>query len=228
MQMCGILGRKLGMTQVFNSEGTRIAVTLIEAGPCVVLKSYPKANCQKLQLGFDNVREDSKKLRIKKPLLGQFRKLKLSPKKFIKEVEFGLDKPPGIGSQISVEIFKEGDYVDISGTSIGKGFQGGMKRWHWSGGCRSHGSTSHRRVGSIGASAYPSRVLKGKHMPGHMGARRTTSQNLKIISVRAKDNLLVVKGAVLGSKNNYLLIQISKKKRLRSKPEADVRKEQSK
>ncbi|MBU2541892.1 MAG: 50S ribosomal protein L3 [Candidatus Omnitrophica bacterium] len=212
MQTCGILGRKLGMTQVFDENGTCIAVTLIEAGPCVVLKSYSKGDIFKLQLGFEDVKKTSKENRIKKPQLGQFRKIKVAPKRIIKEVKFSSKEVPAIGSEITADIFKKGDYVDIRGTSIGKGFQGGMKRWHWAGGFKTHGSTSHRRVGSIGASAYPSRVVKGHHMPGHMGNRKVTTQNIKVIEVVAGDNLLVVKGAVVGHKNNLLVIQKAIKK----------------
>jgi large subunit ribosomal protein L3 len=212
MEMAGILGKKLGMTQVFHEDGTRIPVTLIEAGPCVVLKSYPKGNLQNVQLGFGDIPSNSQEKHIKRPQLGAFRKLNVKPKRLIREVVFSQQLAPQIGSEVTVTIFKEGDFVDIVGNSIGKGFQGGMKRWNWTGGFMTHGSTSHRRMGSVGSNTTPGRVFRGHHMPGHMGNKRVTVQNLKVIRVQTENNLLVVKGAVTGYKNSYLLIQKSKKK----------------
>lgn len=210
--MSGILGRKLGMTQMFDSAGTRVSVTLIEAGPCLVLKSYANGAKHKVQLGFDDYPKDSADKKCKKPQLGMFAKLKLKPKRFIKEVQFSPDATPAVGSEVKADIFKEGDYINITGTSIGKGFQGGMKRWNWTGGFKTHGSTSHRQPGSIGSNTYPGRVFKGHHMPGHMGNRRVTVKNLKVMRVEPKDNLLVVRGAVVGYDSNYLIIQKSNKK----------------
>lgn len=226
--MQAILGKKLKMSQIFNKEGACIAVTLIEAGPCVVLKTYPKGEVMKIQLGFGEIRKSSGKIRLRKPQLGNFAKLNISPKKFVKEVEFKVENTPEIGSEITADIFKEGDYIDVTGVSIGKGFQGGMKRWHWAGGNRTHGSTSKRRVGSIGASAYPSRVLKGQHMPGHMGNKRKTIQNLKVIGVEAKKNLLIVKGAVVGHTNSYLIIRHSIKKKAKLEKQAAAVQQESK
>lgn len=210
--MSGILGKKLGMTQMFDSAGTRVSVTLIEAGPCLVLKSYPKGSVHKVQLGFDDFTKDSARKKCKKPQLGMFAKLNLKPKKFIREVKFNQDQVPAVGSEVKTEIFKEGDYVNVTGTSIGKGFQGGMKRYNWTGGFKTHGSTSHRRIGSVGSNTYPGRVFKGHQMPGHMGNKRITVKNLKVMRVEPKDNLLVVRGAVVGYDSNYLIIQKSNKK----------------
>lgn len=211
MEMSGILGRKLGMTQIFDAQGTRVSVTLIEAGPCLVLKAYPKGLIQKVQLGFRDFPKESADRKCKKPQLGMFKKLNVKPKRFIREVQFSPDKALAIGSEVKADIFKEGDFVNITGTSIGKGFQGGMKRYHWAGGFKTHGSTSHRRMGSVGANTYPGRVFKGHRMPGHMGNRRITVKNLKVIRVEPNDNLLVVRGAVVGHDENYLIIQKSRK-----------------
>lgn len=202
--MRGILGKKIGMTQVFSEDNKRIAVTAIEAGPCPVLAVKDKH----IQLGFDLVPAK----RLKKPLLGYFTKLNITPRKLIREVLKEPGKEYKIGDEMKVDLFKTGDFVDITGTSLGKGFQGGMKRWGWHGGPKTRGSTSHRRIGSLGSSATPSRVWKGHHLPGHMGACRVTVQNLKVVKVDAQNNLLLVKGAVPGYKNNYLIITKAKKK----------------
>ena len=193
------------MTQVFAGDSNRfVAVTAIEAGPCPILAVKDKH----IQLGFDAVREK----RLKRPLAKYFTKLNIAPKKLIKEVLKEQGKEYKVGEEVKVDLFKTGDFVDITGTSIGKGFQGGMKRWHWRGGPQTHGSTSHRRVGSLGSSTTPGRVFKGHHLPGHMGAHRVTVQNLEVVKVDAQNNLLLVKGAVPGYKNNYLIIKKAKNK----------------
>jgi large subunit ribosomal protein L3 len=202
--MTGLLGKKIGMTQVFTGDGKLVSVTAIETGPCPVLAIKPKS----IQIGFGPIKEK----RTKKPILGYFKKLNISPLRLIKEVSREIGKEYKVGEELNVDLFKAGDFVDITGTSIGKGFQGGMKRWHWKGGPASHGSTSHRRVGSIGSSTTPGRVFKGHHMPGHMGAAQVTLQNLRIVKVDVQKNLLLVKGAVPGHKNSYLIIKKAKKK----------------
>lgn len=202
--MTGILGKKIGMTQVFTEDGKLVGITAIEAGPCPILAVKEKH----IQLGFDLVRESH----LKKPLLEYFKKLNIAPRKLIREFLKEPDKEYKIGEEAKVDLFKPGDFVDITGTSIGKGFQGGMKRWGWHGGPGSRGSTSHRRVGSLGSSTTPGRVWKGHHLPGHMGAHRTTVQNLQVIKVDVQNNLLLVKGAVPGYKNSYLIISKAKKK----------------
>ena len=192
------------MTQVFTQDGALVAVTVIEAGPCPILSVKEKS----IQLGFDLARPKS----VKKPVLGYFKKLNIEPRKITKEFQ---KDPAGefkIGQELKVDIFKPGDFVDVIGISIGKGFQGGMKRWHWKGGPQTHGSTSHRRVGSIGSTTTPGRVWKGHHLPGHMGSGRVTLQNLRVVDVKPDSNLLVVKGAVPGYKNGYLIIRKAKKK----------------
>lgn len=206
----GLLGKKIGMTQVFI-EDKRIAVTAIEAGPCYVLG----ANDKKIQLGFEELKES----KLKKPQREFFKKIKVKPLRFIREFskEEGMDYK--IGDEIKADLFASGDFVDVSGISIGKGFQGGMKRWHWHGGPESHGSMSHRRPGSIGASSDPSRVWKGHHLPGHMGAEKVTIQNLKIIKIDPINNIILVKGAVPGHKDSLLVINFAKKKPKASRQE---------
>ena len=197
--MVGLLGKKIGMTQIYTDDGTMVNVTAIEAGPCPILAVKERS----VQLGFEKANEK----RLKKPVLGYFKKLNLSPMKLIREVLKEAQGEYKVGQEIKVDLFKTGDFVDVTGTSIGKGFQGGMKRWHWQGGPQTHGSTSHRRVGSIGSTTTPGRVWKGHHMPGHMGAETATVQNLKVVKVDVENNLLLVKGAVPGCKNNYLIIK---------------------
>jgi len=201
--MVGILGKKIGMTQIFDENGRLVSVTALEAGPCPVLKVMDK----KIQLGFDLV-----KGKINKPMAEFFKKINVQPRKFIKELRREEGKDYKVGEELKVDIFKAGDYVDVVGISIGKGFQGGMKRWNWSGAPMTHGSTSHRRVGSLGSSTTPGRVWKGHHLPGHMGQRRVTIQNLKVVKVDVENNYLLVGGSVPGKKNHYLIIKKAVKK----------------
>lgn len=202
--MAGILGKKIGTTQVFSEEGRLVSVTAIEAGPCPVLAIKEKS----VQIGFDLAKES----RVKKPIAGFFKKINIAPRKVIKEFLREPSKEYKVGEELKVDLFKPGDFVDITGISIGKGFQGGMKRWHWHGGPQTHGSMSHRRVGSIGSTTTPGRVWKGHHLPGHMGAKRVTLQNLRVIKADPQNNLLLVKGSVTGYKNSYLIIKKAKNK----------------
>ena len=204
MTMLAILGKKIGMTQVFDESGTFVCVTAVEAGPCPVLAI--KGN--NVQLGFDPAKES----RVKKPVLGYFKKLNIAPCKVIREVDRDVAVECKVGDLVKADIFKPGDFVDVTGTSLGKGFQGGMKRWNWSGTPMTHGSTSHRRVGSIGASTTPGRVFRGTHMPGHMGAERVTTQNLKVIKVDLENNILFIEGSVPGYKSGYVVVRRAKKK----------------
>ncbi len=202
----GLLGKKVGMTHVFTEQGDWVGVTAIEAGPCPVLAVRDK----NIQLGFDAAKTEKN---VAKPQAGYFKKRNISVHKVIREVPRDASKEYKIGDQVTVELFKIGDFVDVIGTSLGKGFQGGMKRWNWKGGPQTHGSTSHRRVGSIGSTTTPGRVWRGHHMPGHMGNKRVTIQNLKVIKVDIENNLLLVGGAVPGHKNGYVLIRKAKKKK---------------
>jgi large subunit ribosomal protein L3 len=201
----GLLGKKIGMTQIFSESGEVIAVTAIEAGPCPVLAIRDKH----LQLGFEEM--DAK--RVNKPTQGRFKKLNLAPQKFIREVIKEADKEYKVGDVLRVDLFQSGDYVDITGISKGKGFQGGMKRWNWKGASMTHGSMSHRRIGSLGSSATPSRVFKGHHLPGHMGNKRATIQNIRVAKVVPESNLILVRGSVPCAKNGYLIIKKAKKKK---------------
>ncbi|MBU3911420.1 MAG: 50S ribosomal protein L3 [Candidatus Omnitrophica bacterium] len=200
----GILGKKLGMTQIFTDEGGFVPATVIEAGPCAVLK----VDKNKALLGFNKKKEKN----VVKPLLAIYKKLNVAPRSFVKEVAFDSLEGISSGGEVTVDIFKEKDFVDITGVSKGKGFQGGMKRWHWKGGPSGHGSMHHRRVGSIGASSFPSRVLKGQRLPGRMGNKRNTIQNIEVLKIIKDENIMLVKGSVPGANNGYLEIRAAKKK----------------
>ncbi len=200
-----ILGKKIGMTQVFGADGRVVAVTVIEAGPCVIMD----VGAQNVKVGFGDVKEG----KLKKPQREELKKLNLAAKHTVRELRIADKGTWKVGDTIKVDIFKDGDFVDVIGISIGKGFQGGMKRWGWYGTPMTHGSMAHRRIGSVGASADPSRILKGKHMAGQMGNVRVTTQNLKVVKVDVANHLLVVKGAVPGPKNGLLEIRRAIKKR---------------
>jgi len=236
----GILGRKLGMSQVFREDGRVIPVTVIEAGPCNVLqlKTKTKDGYDAVQIGFGEKKEKN----INKPDLGKFKKINVSPKRFVREIRTLPEQKFELGQQIKVDIFAAGDAVDVVGTSIGKGFQGGMKRWHWKGGKKTHGSMSHRRPGSIGSSTTPGRVIRGHHLPGRMGGDIVTVQNLEVVKIDADNNLLLLEGAVPGATNSLLVIKKAKKrdkakipqlviikeKKEKSKKEAGAKKEAKK
>lgn len=202
--MTAILGKKIGMTQIFSTDGRQVAVTAIEAGPCPVLAVREK----NIQLGFDKAPEKC----LKEPVKKYFNKLNITGQRLIKEVPREPDKEYKVGEELKADLFKAGDFVDVIGISKGKGFQGGMKRWGWHGGPKTHGSMSHRRIGSLGSSTSPGRVWKGHRLPGHMGASRVTLQNLQVVKVDAQNNLLLIKGALPGYKNSYLMIKKAKKK----------------
>ncbi len=207
--MIGLIGRKLGMTQIPTKDGSMTAVTVIEAGPCYVLqgKTVEKDGYNALKLGFGEVR--AKKLN--KPLLGELKKTlgdrDVYPAEKIAEIR--VDDPGKYppGSVIDVSIFEEGEKVDVTGISKGKGFQGVMKRWGFSGGPMSHGSKFHRRPGSIGQHTDPGRVWKGKKMPGHMGMKRVTVLNLEVVKIIKDKNLLLVKGAVPGPTGGIVIVR---------------------
>lgn len=202
----GILGKKLGMTQVFAADGKRIPVTVVAAGPCVVLqkKTVENDGYNALQLGF-GVRKSQ---RTNKPLMGHFKKVGKGAFTHLREFPADSIDEYQVGDEILCkEVFAVGDIVDVTGTSKGKGFQGVIKRWNFAGGRSTHGSMFHRAPGAIGASAWPSRVFKGKRMAGQLGNVRVTTQNLQIVDVRAEANLLLVKGAIPGPKNGLVMIR---------------------
>ncbi len=211
----GILGKKIGMTQIFDADGNTVPVTVIEAGPCRVLSLIEKP--VKIKLGFEEKRES----RVRKPELGLFKKAGVPAMRLVREISSSDNKDYQVGQEIKADIFKPGDFVDVVGISRGKGFQGGMVRWNWSGGGAAHGSMHHRRIGSAGSSAWPSRTFRGHHMPGHMGMDRVTVQGLRVIQVDSVNNLVLIKGAVPGHKNSFVTVLISKKKSFR--PLGEVR-----
>lgn len=206
MSVQGIIGRKIGMTQVYTEDGRAIPATVIEAGPCVVVqrKSKEKDGYAAVQLGLV---ERRKIKRVTKPMKGHFEKAGIPPCRVLRELRIGEDAQVKVGDKLSVELFAPGDRVRVSGVSKGKGFQGVVKRHHFRGGAATHGSMFHRAPGSIGASAYPSRVLKGMRAGGHMGSDRVTVRNLQVVRVDAGNNLLVVRGAVPGAGGSYLVIR---------------------
>lgn len=201
--MIGILGRKLGMTQVFDESGRMFPVTVVEAGPCCVVqvKTREKDGYEAVKVGFSEIK---KAKNVNKPLGGVFKKVGLKPYKMLREFPMGDVK---VGEFVTVEKFKKGDVISVAGVSKGKGFQGVVKRHHYAGGPASHGSMFYRAPGSIGASSFPSRVWKNKGLPGHMGSERATVKNLKVVDIRVEQNLLLILGAVPGSKGTYLEIR---------------------
>ena len=201
----GLIGKKIGMTQIFWDDGSVIPVTAIEAGPCVVVqkKTNEVDGYDALQLGFDRAKEK----RVNKPLKGHFKKADKGYFRVLKEFKLESSADYEVGSELKADIFKVGDYIDVVGTTRGRGFAGVVKRYGFRGGKASHGSMFHRAPGSIGASAWPSRVFKGKRMPGHMGNRRQTVQNLMVVGIKPEENLILVKGSVASSKNGIVLIK---------------------
>ena len=206
----GLIGKKIGMTQIFDKEGNVIPVTAIETGPCTILEL--KSSPVKVKLGFESIKET----RLNQPKLGVFKKLGIAPLKIVKEFTSTDNKDYKVGQTLNADVFKTGDFVDVTGQSIGKGFQGGMKRWNWSGGPGGHGSMHHRRVGSIGSSSDPSRTFVGHHMPGHMGDDTVTVQGLRVMAVDVTQNLLLIKGAVPGRRNSIIAINRSRKRAFKS------------
>ncbi|MEC0093988.1 50S ribosomal protein L3 [Paenibacillus macquariensis subsp. defensor] len=207
--MKGILGKKLGMTQVFTPEGNVIPVTVIEAGPCVVLQKKDLENdgYEAVQLGFS----DKKERNAIKPEIGHAKKANTAPKRYVREIR-GIDSTSvEVGQELKADVFTEGEFVDVTGTSKGKGFQGVIKRWNQSRGPMAHGSRYHRRPGSMG-SIQANRVPKGKRLPGHMGHTTITVQRLEVIKVDVERNVLLVKGAVPGPRNSYVKIKETVKK----------------
>jgi large subunit ribosomal protein L3 len=207
----GILGKKIGMTQVFRPDGQVVPVTLLQAGPCMVLqrKTPTTDGYDAVQLGLvENIKEK----RINKPTAGHLKKAGAAGTRFMRELRVGPgngDMKPG--DQVLVDQFKPKDMVDVIGVSKGRGFAGLVKRHHFGGGESTHGSMFHRAAGSIGASSFPSRVVPGMRMAGHMGDARVTVRNLEVIDVVTEDNVLVVKGAVPGPKGGYVLVRRSKR-----------------
>jgi large subunit ribosomal protein L3 len=204
--MSGIIGKKIGMTSIYDANGKNIPCTVIEAGPCVItqVKTPETDGYNALQLGFENQKEN----RINKPTMGHFKKAGTTPQK--KLVEFrDFEGEHKLGDAVTVDIFNEGEFVDVAGTSKGKGFQGVVKRHNFRGvGDATHGQHNRMRApGSIGAASYPARVFKGMRMAGQMGNKRVKVTNLQVMKVFPEKNLLVVKGAIPGPKNSYVIVE---------------------
>ena len=200
-----ILAKKVGMTQIFGENGAFVPVTVLQAGPCTVVqkKTVDKEGYDAIQVGFGDVRE---KL-VNKPVKGHFAKAGVAVKKYLKEFRFEDAASYEVGQEIKADIFANGDKVDAIGISKGKGYQGAIKRFGLSRGPMKHGSKYHRHAGSNGSSASPSRVFKGKHMPGQMGHVRVTVQNLEIVRVDVDNNMILVKGAVPGAKKGLIILK---------------------
>ena len=207
----GIIGKKIGMTQIFDETGKVIPVSVIEAGPCVVVQKKTAENdgYEAVQLGFGDATAKS----LKKPLAGHFKKADVALKKTLKEFRLEDISRLNVGDIIKADLFAAGDIVDVCGTSKGKGFAGTIKRWNNHRLKETHGTGPvHRHAGSMGACSTPSRIFKGKGMPGHLGAERVTIQNLEVVKVDAENNLIAVKGAIPGPKNGIVTICNSVKK----------------
>ncbi len=206
--MKAIIGKKLGMSQIFTANGIVVPVTVVEAGPCYVSQKKTKEND-----GYDAVQiayEDLKASKVTKPVAGHFKKANVAPKKYLKE--FALDSNLEVGAEIKCDVFTAGEFVDVTGTTKGRGFTGTIQRWNTHRGPMSHGSGYHRGVGSLSANSDPSRVFKNKVMPGQYGNEKVTIQNLEIAKVDVERNLLLIRGAVPGAKGGLLIIKSAVKK----------------
>jgi large subunit ribosomal protein L3 len=206
--MIGLIGRKIGMTQVFGDKGNVHPVTVIQAGPCTVteVRSPDRHGYAAVQLGFGTTQE----FRFTRPVLGQFKKRNLPPSRIVRE--FRIDAPAGdgaayeIGQSLTVALFEKGEHVDVKGVTKGRGFAGVVKRHKFAAGHASHGPTAGKQPGSIGASAYPSRVVKGKRLPGRMGGANLTTKNLEVVGVDPEQHVLLVRGAVPGPVNGFVFV----------------------
>ena len=205
----GLIGKKVGMTQIFDEQGKVIPVTVIEAGPCTVVqvKTAEKDGYQAIQLGYGDVKEH----KVIKPIKGHYTKVNLTPKKHLREFRVDSIENINVGDELKADTFSVGDKLDIQGTSKGKGFQGVIKRHGQSRGPMGHGSMYHRRPGSMGPTSTPGRVFKGKKLPGHMGRVTVTIQNLEVVKVDLDKNAILVKGSVPGAKGTILKLKSSVK-----------------
>ena len=205
-----ILGKKLGMTQIFDATGLVVPVTVVEAGPCAVIqkKTVEKDGYEALKVAFEEKRENL----LNKPKLGEFKKAGVTPKRFVREFRIDGQENYEVGSEIKADVFAEGDMVDVSGTSKGKGYSGAIKRWNFRRHNMTHGNgPNHRHIGSAGAGTTPGRVYKGKKMAGHLGNETVTIQNLQVVKVDAERNVLLIKGAVPGAKGGLVTIKTAVK-----------------
>ena len=203
--MMGLIGKKLGMTQHFDEKGEVVPVTLIQAGPCTVteVRTAERDGYTAIQLGYGTNKES----RFLRPVLGQFKKRNLPPARHLREFRVADTAGLEVGQSVTVAIFEPGQYVDVEGVTKGRGFAGVVKRHGFAAGHASHGPTAGKQPGSIGSSAYPSRVIKGKRLPGHMGAVNLTIKNLRVVVVDAEQHVLAVRGAIPGPPNGLVIIK---------------------
>ena len=203
--MIGLIGRKIGMTQIYDDKGNVVPVTVIEAGPCTVteVRTAARDGYQAVQVGFGTNKES----RFRRPVLGQFKKRNLPPSRHVKEFRVGDASGYSVGQSLTVDLFSGDGSVDVQGVTKGRGFQGVVKRHGFVAGHASHGPTHGKQPGSIGASAYPSRVVKGKRLPGRMGGGNLTIKNLKLVAVDAEQNVMLVRGAIPGPANGLVIVK---------------------
>ena len=204
-----IVGKKIGMTQIFTDDGRLVPVTVVEAGPCKVVqkKTTESDGYDAVQVGFDTLAENRAKKLVNQPLTGHFKKAGVAPTRYLRELRLDNVSELEVGNELTVSQFENGDKIDVSGISKGHGYTGAIQRWNQHTGPMAHGSKYHRGVGSLSANSDPSRVFKNKHMAGHYGVDRVTVQNLEVVSVDVERNLLLVKGAVPGPNNGLLIIR---------------------
>lgn len=208
--MQGLIGKKLGMTQVYDDAGRLVPVTVIAAGPCVVVqrKTGARDGYDAVQIGYTPQKES----RLSKAVAGHYKKSSVAPRRLLREFAVAADADIKEGTEVTAAIFEGVSHVDVSGVTKGQGFQGVVKRHRMGGGPQSHGHMSHRRIGSIGQRTWSSRVLRGQRMPGHMGNLHVATQNLRVVQVRPADNVILVEGAVPGATGGFLLVKKALKK----------------
>ena len=209
--MKGLIGKKLGMTSVYDENGAAVPVTVLEVGPCVVVqrKEQNRDGYSAVQLGY----AEQKEQRMTKPALGHYKKAGVDAKRVLREFRVEADTEVAVGDVLDASAFEEVNYVDVVATGKGRGFQGVVKRYDFGGGRASHGGGWMRRTGSIGMCEFPGRVFKGKKMPGHMGSKRVTTQNLRVMQVRADENLILVKGSIPGANGGIVTVKEALKKK---------------
>lgn len=210
-----ILGKKLGMSQIFTADGTMIPVTVVEAGPCCIVqvKTADKDGYDAVKVGFGSVKEKN----VNKPTAGQYKQAGVAPRKYMREFRFADCSSYAVGGEIKCDVFAAGDHVDVVGTSKGRGYTGTIQRWNTHCGPKAHGSGYHRGVGSLSANSSPSRVFKNKKMPGQYGHERVTVQNLEVVKVDAARNIILIAGGIPGPKDSLVIVKESLKKSRGSK-----------
>ena len=209
--MKGLIGKKLGMTSIYDENGSAVPVTVLEVGPCVVVqrKDEERDGYSAIQLGY----AEQKEQRLNKPNLGHYKKAGVEAHRVLREFRVAADSEVAIGDVVDVRVFEEVNFVDVVATGKGRGFQGVVKRYDFGGGRASHGGGWLRRTGSIGMCEFPGRVFKGKKMPGHMGSKRVTTQNLRVMQVRVEENLILIKGSIPGANGGIVTVKEALKKK---------------